>query len=131
MNTEKLDEALQAAGTRRYREESCYAKENAQANLKGRSYYVDPGNLRFHKSRVISTHLSYDNLLFAIVETSAGDWENRTKVCRSVVFDVFGEVIERKEWPSPRTAGADLGKFISAFPSHQHTINALRDKVDG
>lgn len=126
----KLDEALQSAGTNRFREESCYAKENAQRNLTGKTYYVDKGTLRFHKSRVISTHISADGLLFAIVETSAGDWQNKTRVCRSVVFDVFGNVIERKEWPTPRAAGAHLGKFLSTFPTYQHTLSTLRDKVN-
>lgn len=128
MNT-KLDEALQSAGTRRFDSYYTNAKHEAQRNLSGRTHYVDPDTLRFHKARVISTHLSPSHLLFAIVETSAGDWENKTRICRSVIFDVFGNVIERKEWPTPRAAGAYLGKLLPTFPSYSHTTNALRDRM--
>lgn len=130
MNKEKLDAALQAAGTSRFREESCYAKEDAQRNLTGKTYYVDKGTLRFHKSRVISTHISPDSLLFGIVETSAADWQNRTRICRSVVFDVFGNIVERKEWPNPRAAGAHLGNRLPNFPTYSHTISLLRKQVE-
>ena len=91
---------------------------------------MTPDTLRFHKSRIISTHTSPDNLLFAIVETCAADWQNRTRICRSVVFDVFGNIVERKEWPSPRAAGTHLGNRLPNFPTYQHTINALHDKVN-
>lgn len=74
---------------------SMYPKVDAQQNLQGRSHYVDDDTLRYHHSRVISTHVTDGGLLFAVVTSDAKDMDNRQRGFRFVVFDVFGTVISR------------------------------------
>jgi len=78
-----------------YQNESSDPKYNAQRNLDGRTHYVDSNTLRFHKSRVLNTATPYNGLLFALVESYAMDYENTRRAFRPVIFDVFGNVIER------------------------------------
>jgi hypothetical protein len=78
-----------------YQTKSSYPKPNAQSNLSGRTHYVADDTLRFHKSRILSAHVVYEGLLFAIVESVAMDMNNTKRGVRYVVFDVFGRVISR------------------------------------
>ena len=80
-----------------YRDESSYPKANAQLNLCGRTHYVDDDTLRWHKSRVISTHVTDGGLLFAIVTSDALDMDNKRRGFRYVVFGLFGNVLARTE----------------------------------
>jgi hypothetical protein len=127
---EKLDAALHAAGTHRFETHYINAKDDAQRNLMGRTHYVDQQTLKFHKARIISTHTSNDYLLFAIVETCAADWQNRTRVCRSVIFDVFGNVVERVEHAGPADARKHLASALEEFDAYQHTLSLLRNQVE-
>ena len=78
-----------------YRDESSTPKWNAQRNLSGRTHYVDDDTLRFHKSRVLSTHVTDNGLLFSLVESIALDMHNTQRGFRFVIFNVFGDSIER------------------------------------
>ena len=80
---------------RLYRNELSDPKANAQRNLDGRTHYVDEGKLRFHKSKVIFAKVAADGLLFAIVTSDAKDMKNTARGFRYVIFDVFGNVVER------------------------------------
>lgn len=78
-----------------YTEHSSNPKYNAQYNLEGRTHYVDDDTLKFHKSRIISTHIVDDGLLFVLIESYQVDYEGTSRAFRPVVFDVFGGVVER------------------------------------
>jgi hypothetical protein len=78
-----------------YRSESSDPKSNAQRNLSGRTHYVDDDTLRFHKSRVLSARPIDGGLLFAIVTSDAKDHQGRTRGFRYVIFDLFGNLVER------------------------------------
>jgi hypothetical protein len=78
-----------------YQNKSSYPKPNAQENLIGRTHYVDDDTLRFHHSRILSSHVLYEGLLFAIITSDAMDYENKTRGFRYVIFDLFGTVIDR------------------------------------
>src|SRR6478736_418130 len=78
-----------------YRQESSYPKNNAQRNLQGRTHYVDDDTLRGFYSRIISARHVDNGLLFAIVTSDAIDHENRKRGFRYVIFDIFGNVVER------------------------------------
>lgn len=78
-----------------YRDELSYPKVNAQANLCGRTHYVDDATLHWHKSRIISARVIDRGLLFAIVTSDALDMNNTKRGFRYVVFDVFGNVLSR------------------------------------
>ena len=81
-----------------YRDKCSNPTAQAQENLRGRTHYVDPDTLRFHKSRVLSAHVVYNGLLFAIVTSEpAGAPElRRGRGFRYTIFDVFGTVIDRQ-----------------------------------
>lgn len=78
-----------------YSNQSSHPVTNAQRNLCGRTHYVDPDTLRFHKSRIISARHTDQGLLFAIVTSDALDHENMRRGFRFVIFDLFGTVLER------------------------------------
>lgn len=78
-----------------YREESNYPKVNAQRNLCGRTHYVDDDTLRWHKCRILSSHVTDNGLLFSIVTSDALDCDNTQRGFRYVIFDIFGTVIDR------------------------------------
>lgn len=80
-----------------YRDQSGDPKRNAQLSLQGRTHYVDNDTLRGFKSRVISAHPVDGGLLFAIVTSDALNRENTHRGFRYVIFDLFGNVIERTE----------------------------------
>lgn len=81
--------------TRLYRNESSNSKWDAQRNLSHRSHYVDDDTLRFHKSRIVYTHVIADGLSYMLVESYAVYPDNRRRAFRGVVFDIFGDVIDR------------------------------------
>jgi hypothetical protein len=78
-----------------YQNKSSYPKPNAQENLIGRTHYVNDDTLRFHHSRILSSHVLFEGLLFAIITSDAMDYENKTRGFRYVIFDLFGTVIDR------------------------------------
>lgn len=71
------------------------AKYDAQLNLEGRTHYVSDETLRYHYSRIQSTYVTDNGLLFALIESTALDHQNRTRGFRYVIFNVFGHVISR------------------------------------
>ena len=78
-----------------YEDKSGTATRNAQLNLMGRSHYVDPDTLRFHKSRILKTVITDNGLLLALVESYAADYEGTDRRFRGVVFDICGTVLVR------------------------------------
>jgi hypothetical protein len=78
-----------------YRCESSNAKWNAQRNLSGRTHYVDDDTLRFHKSRVLQSGTSDQGLIFWLVESVALVMDGSKRGFRFVLFDIFGNTIER------------------------------------
>lgn len=80
-----------------FKTETNYHKANAQRNLYGRTHYVDDDTLRFHKSRIMTSHTVDGGLLFAIVTSDALNYENTKRGFRFVIFDLFGTVIARTE----------------------------------
>lgn len=80
-----------------YECKSAYPLPDAQQNLAGRTHYVDADTLRYFRARVLSTHVSDNGLLFAILESCSGDYEHRTRIFRHVIFDVFGTVLSRPD----------------------------------
>lgn len=93
-----------------YRNEGSDPKYNAQRNLSGRTHYVDDDTLRWHKSRIISARAVDNGLLFAIVTSDALDMNNTRRGFRFVIFDLFGNVIERTSIDSDKATG-DPGPY--------------------
>ena len=112
-----------------YRDESSNAKWNAQRNLSGRTHYVDDDTLRFHKSRVISSYVTDNGLLFAIVTSDALDMNNTRRGFRYVIFDVFGTSIERtnieESFTTSRAACKAMWAALNAMDAKAHTLKAI------
>ena len=112
--TKKLADAIHGAGIfNRYDEDrgsdptSC-----AERNLIGRTHYVDPATRRYHKSRISKAIVLHDGLIFAIMESCAGDYNNTYRVHRPVFFDLDGSVINRVTLEdAPRTSKSGLALF--------------------
>ena len=102
---------------RLYRNESSYPKVNAQANLIGRTHYVDDDTLRFHRSRVLSARHTDEGLLFAITTSDSLDYNHTKRGFRYVIFDVFGNVVERV-------------KIEDAFKRHEQCLKAMWKAVN-
>jgi hypothetical protein len=118
-----------------YENKSSNPKWNAQANLEGRTHYVDDDTLRFHKARILSTAITDGGLLFALVESYAVDPDNRQRAFRPVIFDVFGNVVVRlkiedgyKTSKQAITAMWDALNAISAIETTEKGVDRyLRD----
>ena len=78
-----------------YEDKSDRAKWNAQQNLMGRTHYVDPETLSFHKSRILKTVITDNGLLLGLVESYAANYEDTDRRFRGVIFDIFGTVLFR------------------------------------
>ncbi len=106
-----------------------YPKPNAQANLAGRSHYVEDDTLRWHKSRILSARAVDGGLLFAIVESVALDMNNTKRGCRYVVFDLFGKVVSRVPledcWRTSAAATKAMWRFLSECDAKAITLEAI------
>lgn len=103
-----------------YSDKNCYhGKGNAQANLIGRTHYVDEDALRWHKSRIVYAYHHADGLLFSIVESVAADMHNTKRGFRYVIFDVFGNIIDRADlehlWRTSAAAKKAMYKALDAI----------------
>lgn len=120
-----------------YQDKSCYPKNNAQYNLEGRTHYVDDDTLRFHKSRILSTYITDGGLIFALVESYAVDMHNTQRAFRPVIFDIFGNVIERpkledgfKTSKKATEAMWDALNNIDAISITENGITQYQDQVN-
>ena len=109
------------------------AKEDAQKNLMGKTHYVDPDTLRFHKSRVLSSYDVDFGSLFAILESCALDPSNVSRGFRFVVFDLGGMVIGRasldKTFTSKVKAEKAMWEWLEGFDVVAHYSGRLEDHL--
>jgi hypothetical protein len=114
-----------------FRNESSHPLDNAQKNLMGRTHYVDPDTLKWHKSRVLSSGMTDGGLLFWIVTSDALDMDNTRRGYRFVVFDVFGHVVSRQKLEDAwkRREPCDKAKlaFLNRFDAVTHTRQAIHE----
>lgn len=123
----RLVNAMNSAGARHFRCESCYAEHDAPRNLSGRTHYADEDTLRYFKSRMLNAGMSEDGLLYWMVESVGsrpdhGGWNRR-----AIVFDVFGTVLnEREEWfKDTAKAVTSALEFVKGFDAVTHTATVL------
>lgn len=114
-----------------YRNESSYPKVNAQRNLCGRTHYVDDDTLRFHKSRILSTHITDNGLLFALVESMSLDMNHTKRGYRYVIFDVFGTVVDgtrvelKDAFKSSKAATKAMWAALNGLDARKITTDAI------
>lgn len=116
-----------------YRNEHSHPVADAQRNLMGRTHYVDPDTLRFHKSRILCARVHADGLLYSIIESCAADMNNRKRVFRYVIFDVLGTVLDRPDldnsFSSRHWAEKAMWKSLESIDAIKHTSQALKARA--
>lgn len=124
MNFEQMYQSLEAlAPGRLFGYESRFHDINAQNNLHGRSYYVVPSNLRFHRSRILDSGPILGGLFFALRESVSKDYQHTTRGQRWVVFDLFGELVFRPDLETittKRAADAAFFRWREGFDWRAH-----------
>lgn len=75
------------------RKSSYSAKSDAQGNLSGRTHYADDSTLKFFYSRISSGRAIEHGTVYMLVESVAGDFQNKTRGFRFVAFDLTGRTI--------------------------------------
>ena len=113
MNNEQLAEIIQNTWTQLY-QDRYYSDPTAKAQdqLSGRTHYADPDTLRFFHARILRASPVCSGLLFRIVESVAADPDNNRRVFRFVVFDVWGNVIEKSDFEN---SFSSTDKALKAF----------------
>lgn len=101
------------------------AKNNAQRNLSGRTHYVDDSTLRCFFSRIISTAETDNGLVFMLVESVAGDYQNRSRGFRFVAFDITGTIINERASASKETLFRSSEKASKAMWEWADEFNAM------
>jgi hypothetical protein len=113
----KISAALRANGHRLFECKSYDATRNAQQNLEGKTYFVSPDNLKFHKSRVLSSRAVADGLLFKVTTSDSLDYNHTKRGVRVHLFDVFGTHV----W------GVDLGQASKDRKGAEKVFDAAPD----
>lgn len=112
-----------------YRSESDDPTRDAQRNLTGRTYYVEPETLRFHGSRILETYVVDGGCLFAFIESYSADYQNTTRRRRFVVFDVTGWVVKRVNledgWRTTKQARAAMWECLNSLDARAITAAAI------
>lgn len=126
-----------AIGQSRFDHHSYDAKASAQRNLSGRSHYADDATLRFFHARIQSCRPECNGLVLVLVESVAGDINNRSRGFRFVAFDLFGTVINDRPTLSPETllksgdkARAAADAWLEAFDVAAHYRQAMTEQAE-
>ena len=105
---------------------------NAQRNLEGRTHYVDDATLRCFRSRILLTAINADGLLFGLVESVSLNPDHTARGFRSVVFDLFGTIINRKGLDDCRKTRAaaekDMRRTMQSVDALAHTLTAIDEQ---
>ena len=114
---------------KRFTHQSSNPKWNAQRSLNGLTHYVEDDTLRFHKSRILSTHILDEGLLFALIESCALNMDNTSRGFRYVIFDVTGTVIGRltlqETFKTRRQAEKAMWSYVDTLDAKNITRKAI------
>ena len=106
---------------------------SAQKNLEGRTYYVEPQNLKHHGSRVLSALPVSDGAFFKIIETISIDYEQTKRGYRAVVFDLFGTIIYHPDLENTHASKEKADKafyaWFDTFDEIGHYQKAIAEKI--
>ena len=111
----------------KYIEESYNAKRNAQANLAGRSHFVDDDTLRFFAGRVLSAYDAADGRLFVVVHSQKRGFDDHSREFGYAIFDLAGTVIADSpdKFKTGATARKHCAAALQAIDAEQATAAAI------
>jgi hypothetical protein len=132
MDQKILVNALQRAGLNTYDDRGSDPTLRAQDALSGRTHYVEPATLRWHKARITSARRISMGAFFMLVESCAADYENTRRVFRAVCFDIFGTVVYRPDLDesskSTQAASEAFYKFWNEFDQAAYYAEELKSR---
>lgn len=102
---------------------------NAQENLEGRTYHVDPTTLRCHKTRILSALPVSNGAFYKIIESTALDWDNKKRGFRAVLFDIFGNTVYRPDLDQCFTNKEKADKAFYAWFEEFNEFEHYREKI--
>ncbi len=122
-------------GTRLFENRSSYsAKDDAQRNLEGKTHYVDDATLKAFYSRISSARHTDQGLLFSIIESVAGDYQNKSRGFRFVTFDLYGTIVNdrvsadvNRLHSSAAKAEREMWEFLNSFDALAHYKTTMRE----
>jgi hypothetical protein len=116
-----------------YKNEWTNSKANAQENLDGRTYYVEPSTLRYFNSRILSALPVSNGAFYKVIESLSLNHNNTKRGFRAVLFDIFGTVVYRPNLEECFTSKekADKGFFwwFETFNEYEHYQQAIIAKL--
>jgi len=134
MENNELREIIQSTGAAMYQERYSHGAAAAYDQLGGRTHYADPETLRFFGARILAAQSACNGLLYWIVESLGKDGRDGKRGFRFVVFDVWGEVIERaplaEMFSTSDKARAAFYDWLGAFDLADHYTDRLRQELD-
>lgn len=123
---------LRASGHSLFECKSSDPTYDAQRNLEGKTYFVSPDNLKFHKSRVLSSARLAGGLLLKLVTSDSLNWENTKRGARVHLFDVFGTHVWGVDLENASKDRKGAEKVFDAAPDFDvaaHYKQALSERV--
>ena len=127
----KIETSLTILGIRPFRVESCYALDNAQRNLSGRSHYADKETLRYFKARILDAYTAKENLVFWLIESNNSKHFEPKKNKRFICFDIFGTVLnERDDWFSTSKAADNARRCEMVWRVRKYRKNAMAGRLE-
>jgi len=116
-----------------YKNEWTNPKANAQENLDGRTYYVEPSTLRYFNSRIVSALPVSNGAFYKVIESLSLNHNNTKRGFRAVLFDIFGTVVYRPDLEECFTSKekADKGFYwwFETFNEYEHYQQAIDGKL--
>jgi hypothetical protein len=111
----------------KYIEESYNAKRNAQANLAGRSHFVDDDTLRFFAGRVLSAYDAADGRLFVVVHSQKSGFDDYHRAFGYAIFDLAGTIIATSsdQFKTGATARKHCAAALQAIDAELATVAAI------
>ena len=125
-------------GTRLFENRSSYsAKDDAQRNLEGKTHYVDDATLKAFYSRISSARHTDQGLIYSIVESVAGDYQNNSRGFRFVTFDLYGTIINdrvsadvNRLHKTAAKAQAEMWEFLDGLDVAAHYKRVMAEHAD-
>ena len=78
----------------KFKEHSYNPKRNAQANLRGRSYFVSDDTLRFFNGRVLNSYHAAEGRLFVLVHSQKAGFDDYAREFDFRIFALDGQTID-------------------------------------
>lgn len=123
---------LRSAGHYLFECKSCDPTYNAQRNLEGKTYFVSPDNLKFHRSRVLSSRAIAGGLLFKVTTSDSLDFNHTKRGVRVHLFDVFGTHVWGVDLEQASKDSKGANKVFDAAPPFDvaaHYKKALTERA--